>query len=167
MCMKDVSPNTVQPTGQSQQAPVKKCKVRSHRRRRKPAIPSIPLTSAHSLTDKTEPPSRIEACDYHREDTHLHETWGAAGVCFLKKLKNSWVLREEQRFGIFCLVSNSWCTDVQVLSQFCSPSLEWLEVKCLPFYLLREVSVTVIPRFFADQELQIQDENWNLRKSPQ
>lgn len=41
------------------------------------------------------------------------------------------------------LVNNQWCTD-KVLSQFCSPDLETLTIKCRPFYLPREFSFVIL-----------------------
>ena len=37
--------------------------------------------------------------------------------------------------------TTGYCTDIQVLSQHCSLSLELLPIKCRPFYLPREISV--------------------------
>jgi len=31
---------------------------------------------------------------------------------------------KNQGTGVYCLINNNWCMEVQVLSQHCSPSLE-------------------------------------------
>lgn len=52
--------------------------------------------------------------------------------------------------GTAVLVNQSWCTDNKVISQHCSEDVEFLTLKCMPFYLPRElhciiVSVVYIP----------------------
>lgn len=41
-----------------------------------------------------------------------------------------------------CIMTNKcWCADVQTVSSGCSPILEYLMIKCRPFYLPREFTV--------------------------
>lgn len=52
-----------------------------------------------------------------------------------------------KRSGLCINVHDNWCTNVNIVNSHCSPDLEYLTVKCRPFYLPREftaVKVTVV-----------------------
>ncbi|KAK3507045.1 hypothetical protein QTP70_001910 [Hemibagrus guttatus] len=46
--------------------------------------------------------------------------------------------------GICFYINNSWCNDVKVLSQLCSPDLEAFIINCKPFYSPREFSSFIL-----------------------
>ncbi|KAK3528919.1 hypothetical protein QTP70_012862 [Hemibagrus guttatus] len=46
--------------------------------------------------------------------------------------------------GICFYMNNSWCNDVKVLSQLCSPDLEAFIINCKPFYSPREFSSFIL-----------------------
>lgn len=46
--------------------------------------------------------------------------------------------------GLCAYINNSWCTDAKITDMHCSQDLEYLTVKCRPFYLPREHSVVII-----------------------
>ncbi|KAK3528689.1 hypothetical protein QTP70_009067 [Hemibagrus guttatus] len=46
--------------------------------------------------------------------------------------------------GICFYINNSWCNDVKVLSQLCSPNLEAFIINCKPFYSPREFSLFIL-----------------------
>ncbi|KAK3515897.1 hypothetical protein QTP86_020857 [Hemibagrus guttatus] len=46
--------------------------------------------------------------------------------------------------GICFYINNSWCNDVKVLSQLCSPDLEAFTINCKPFYSPREFSSFIL-----------------------
>ncbi len=47
--------------------------------------------------------------------------------------------------GGLCVYTNSsWCTNTVITDTWCSPDLEYLSVRCRPFYLPREFTVIVI-----------------------
>ncbi|KAK3517059.1 hypothetical protein QTP86_019583, partial [Hemibagrus guttatus] len=46
--------------------------------------------------------------------------------------------------GICFYIDNSWCNDVKVLSQLCSPDLEAFIINCKPFYSPREFSSFIL-----------------------
>ncbi|KAF7700486.1 hypothetical protein HF521_003444 [Silurus meridionalis] len=51
----------------------------------------------------------------------------------------------KRRGGGLCIyVNNSWCTDSTVTESHCSVHLEYLMIKCRPFYLPREFSAIVV-----------------------
>ncbi|XP_059805435.1 uncharacterized protein LOC132380556 isoform X1 [Hypanus sabinus] len=52
---------------------------------------------------------------------------------------------DENRGGGVCfLINSSWCSDVKVLASASTANLEYLTVKCRPFYLPREFTVTIL-----------------------
>lgn len=51
----------------------------------------------------------------------------------------------KSRGGVLCIyINNNWCTNATILDQYCSPDLEFLAVKCRPYYLPREFSVVIV-----------------------
>ncbi|CAJ1076957.1 uncharacterized protein LOC125983400 [Xyrichtys novacula] len=46
--------------------------------------------------------------------------------------------------GLCMYVNNSWCTNTVTVDSHCSPDLEYVSVKCRPFYLPREFSVVIL-----------------------
>ncbi|XP_078249882.1 uncharacterized protein LOC144589337 [Pogona vitticeps] len=46
--------------------------------------------------------------------------------------------------GLCVFVRESWCTNSEIITRHCSLELEYLSVKCRPFYLPREFSVVII-----------------------
>uniref|UniRef100_A0A670JPL4 Reverse transcriptase domain-containing protein n=1 Tax=Podarcis muralis TaxID=64176 RepID=A0A670JPL4_PODMU len=46
--------------------------------------------------------------------------------------------------GICVYINNNWSSDIKQMDTHCSPDLEYLVVKCRPFYLLREFNVVII-----------------------
>ena len=42
--------------------------------------------------------------------------------------------------GVCFLINNNWCTDIRIISSGCTPDMEYLTIKCRPFYLPREFS---------------------------
>lgn len=46
--------------------------------------------------------------------------------------------------GLCIYVHKCWCTNAQVTDAHCSPELEYLTIKCRPFYLPREFSAVMV-----------------------
>ena len=46
--------------------------------------------------------------------------------------------------GLCIYINTAWCTDNAHLESHCSPNIEYIMVKCRPFYLPREFSVIII-----------------------
>ena len=46
--------------------------------------------------------------------------------------------------GVCLMVNQSWCTNTKITSQFCSPDIESLTIKCRPHYLPREFSAVIL-----------------------
>ncbi|XP_072374364.1 uncharacterized protein [Scyliorhinus torazame] len=46
--------------------------------------------------------------------------------------------------GVCLLINTSWCLDAATPTTYCSPDLEYLAVKCRPYYLPREFTLAII-----------------------
>ena len=46
--------------------------------------------------------------------------------------------------GVCCMVNNLWCSDVEIISLYCSPDLEHLMIRCRPYYIPREFTSVVV-----------------------
>ncbi|XP_048414141.1 uncharacterized protein LOC125465079 isoform X2 [Stegostoma tigrinum] len=46
--------------------------------------------------------------------------------------------------GVCLLINNSWCSDVATLLSYCSQDLEYLMLKCRPYYLPREFTCVIL-----------------------
>ena len=46
--------------------------------------------------------------------------------------------------GLCIYVNKAWCMDTVIIESHCSPNLEYIMVKCRPFYLPREFTSTVV-----------------------
>ena len=54
-------------------------------------------------------------------------------------------ITNKTRGGGVCFMTNDlWCTNTEVISQFCSQDLECLTIKCHPHYLPRELSSGIL-----------------------
>lgn len=51
--------------------------------------------------------------------------------------------------GLYIYVNNAWCTNAVMTGSHCSENLEYLSVKCRPFYLPREFTCTVIMAIYV------------------
>ena len=45
--------------------------------------------------------------------------------------------------GVCMYINNSWCTDTAIVDSHCCPNLEYVTVKCRPFYLPREFTAVM------------------------
>ncbi len=46
--------------------------------------------------------------------------------------------------GVCIYVSNAWCTSTDIMKMHCSPDIEYLILKCRPFYVPREFTAILI-----------------------
>lgn len=62
------------------------------------------------------------------------------------------------------MTNNIWFDggNVQVITNFCCPNLEYLVIKCLPFYLQREFSAIIAMAVYSENALK--DFHWTLNK---
>lgn len=121
------------------------------------SLPSIFLANVHSLTDKIdELRLRIISHNWIKDCNIMifTETWLNSGVPDSAiELAERYVLRADRtaddsgktRGGGLCIyVNKAWCTDTASIESHCSANLEFLMVKCRPFYLPREFTSTVV-----------------------
>jgi hypothetical protein len=68
------------------------------------------------------------------------------------------------------MINYSWCNcnDIQELKSFCSPDLEFLTIKCRPYYLPRELSSDIVTALYippqADTTTALKELPWTLCK---
>lgn len=59
--------------------------------------------------------------------------------------------------GVCVYINNAWCRDAQMVQRHCSLDLEFLLLKCRPFYLPREFTAVFLEAVYihpqANQEL--------------
>ncbi|KAK7910081.1 hypothetical protein WMY93_014765 [Mugilogobius chulae] len=121
----------------------------------KPALPSIFLSNARSLVNKMDEMSLINTTHRQVKDCSIliiSETWLHAGVpdeaIVLTGRSVHRADRNEEsgktRGGGLCIYTNNrWCTNATVIGKHCSPDLEYIVVRCRPFYMPREFTVVI------------------------
>ena len=68
------------------------------------------------------------------------------------------------------MINDSWCNrnNIQELMSFSSPDLEFLTIKCRPYYLPRELSSVIFTAMYippqADTKTAIKELHWTLCK---
>lgn len=133
--------------------------VRLRRRTNRPPLPSLLLANVQSLENKLcELRARIS---FQREMRDccvicLTETWLSDKVpdsaiqlpgFSVHRADRSQDLTGKSRGGGVCfMINNSWCdyANVHPVKSFCSPDLEYLMIKCRPFWLPREFTAVII-----------------------
>ena len=80
-------------------------------------------------------------------------------------------LSAKRKGGGVCFMNNeSWCkhNSIQELKSFCSPNLEFLTIKCCPYYLPRELSSVIVTAVYippqADTTTVLKELHWTLCK---
>ena len=131
--------------------------VKSRKRCRKPPVPSIIMANVQRLYNKMDELScRInnqrdfrDCCVFSFTETwltslHPDSAMQPPGFTIFRHDRESETTGKFQGGGVCFLVNDKWCTDVKVVSSACSPDLEYITIKCRPFYLPREfTSVTL------------------------
>ncbi|KAK3550119.1 hypothetical protein QTP86_021055, partial [Hemibagrus guttatus] len=131
--------------------------VRLCRRRLRTALPGIFLSNVRSLCNKMDEltlqmnknrdfPTSCVLC--------FTETWlcdlipdsalQLGGFNLYRADRHTELSGKTKGGGICFYINNSWCNDVKVLSQLCSPDLEAFIINCKPFYSPREFSSFIL-----------------------
>ena len=128
-------------------------------RQHRPPLPSILLANVQSLENKLDEfRARLR---FHREVRDCHviaftETWLEPTVKDSAILPEGFAVFRQDRTpesgktkggGVCMFVNKRWCEDAHVTSAGCSSNLEYVMVRCRPFYLPREfagVFMTVV-----------------------
>lgn len=117
----------------------------------RPALPSLLLSNCRSLVNKIDKIRlRVFSDKTSRCVTVFTETWLDNSApdkairlhgCTVYRADRTACSGKKRAGGVCVYINNDWCTAVDITGTHCSPDLEYLAVKCRPFYLPREFSV--------------------------
>ena len=125
--------------------------VRIRRRAHHPQLPSILLTKVQSLDNKVDEIRAKVAFQRDIRDCNilgfteiwlsrdmLSESVQPPGFFMRHANRNKHLWEDEGQVGCF-MINDSWCNrnNIQELKSVCSPDLEFLTIKCQPYYLPR------------------------------
>ncbi len=123
----------------------------------RPALPTLMLSNLRSLENKLDLIQLTRSTQHEARDCCVFvftETWLNDNIpdsaIQLNKLTcyradRDKTLSGKSRGGGLCLyINKEWCNNAAVLSRHCSPLVEFMFVKCRPFYLPREFTAIVI-----------------------
>ena len=123
----------------------------------KPPLPSLWLANVRSLRNKFDELLLLiqTNADFKNCSTIcLTETWLDESVTDAVISPPGFTLLRADRFealshkskggGICFMINERWCNNSTVLHKHCSPHLEYISVKCRPFYLPREIASIIL-----------------------
>ena len=131
-------------------------RARLSRQPHKPSLPSLFITNARSLPNKIEELELTISTQKNIQDCCvmvITETWLTPTIpAEAIKLAGRIAHRADRtsdsgksRGGGLCVYTNTnWCTNAVTTDTYCSPDVEYLSVRCRPFYLPREFTVIII-----------------------
>ncbi|KAL0149686.1 hypothetical protein M9458_054969 [Cirrhinus mrigala] len=123
----------------------------------KPAIPSIVLANVRSLDNKLDYIRLLRSSQRNVKDCCVFvftETWLSDSVpdraiqldqlaCY--HADRVVVAGGKTRGGGLCIyINDAWCRDAVAVCKYCSPVLEFMVIKCRPFYLPREYTAILL-----------------------
>lgn len=120
----------------------------------RPALPSLFLTNARSLVNKMDEirlriiSHRLNNCVMVITETWLDNAVPDAVI----ELAGRSVYRADRTAdsgknkggGVCIYINNAWCISADIIRSHCSPDIEYLSLKCRPFYTPREFTAIVI-----------------------
>ncbi len=123
----------------------------------KPAIPTIVLANVRSLDNKLDYIRLLRSTQRTVRDCCVFvftETWLNNSVpdCAIQleqltcyRADRALVEGGKRRGGGLCVyINNVWCRDAVVVCKHCSPLVEFMIIKCRPFYLPREYTAILL-----------------------
>ncbi len=123
----------------------------------KPAIPTIVLANVRSLDNKLDYIRILRSTQRTVRDCCVFvftETWLNNNVpdCAIQldqltcyRADRALVERGKSRGGRLCVyINDAWCRDAVVVCKHCSPLVEFMIIKCRPFYLPREYTAILL-----------------------
>ncbi len=123
----------------------------------KPAIPTIVLANVRSLDNKLDYIRLLRSTQRTVRDCCVFvftETWLNNSVpdCAIQleqltcyRADRALVEGGKRRDGGLCVyINNVWCRDAVVVCKHCSPLVEFMIIKCRPFYLPREYTAILL-----------------------
>ncbi len=122
-----------------------------------PAIPSLMLSNVRSLENKLDLIQLSRSTQYETRDCCVFvftETWlndnipdsaiQLHGLTCCRADRDSSLSGKTRGGGLCVYINKEWCNNAAVLSKHCSSLVEFMVVKCRPFYLPREFTAIVI-----------------------
>ncbi len=123
----------------------------------KPAIPTIVLANVRSLDNKLDYIRLLRSTQRTVRDCCVFvftETWLNNSVpdCAIQleqltcyRADRALVEGGKRRGGGLCVyINDAWCRDAVVVCKYCSPLVEFMIIKCRPFYLPREFTAILL-----------------------
>lgn len=120
----------------------------------KPPLPSMYLTNARSIEHKRT------IWNYNSPETPtfvtvvITETWLHPQITLLRSDRNKDSGKSRGR-GLCLYVHNNWCNNGIIIDHHCSPDLEFMSVKCRPFFLPRELTVVIVTAVYIPPQANI------------
>ncbi|KAI4889320.1 hypothetical protein NFI96_006060 [Prochilodus magdalenae] len=125
----------------------------------RPAVPSLFLANSRSLVNKmAEIRLRITSNNMNSCVVIITETWlnrsvpdAAIELAGHSVYRADWTEASgKSRGGGLCIyIHNNWCTAADTIEQHCSPDLEFLTLRCRPFFLPREFSAVLLTAVYV------------------
>ncbi len=124
---------------------------------RRPALPTLMLSNVRSLENKlnliqlsrSKQHEARDCCVFVFTETWLNDNIPDSAIqlnrltCY--RADRDTTLSGKSRDGGLCVyINKEWCNNTAVLSKHCSPLVEFMFVKCRPFYLPQEFTAIVI-----------------------
>ncbi len=122
-----------------------------------PAIPSLMLSNVRSLENKLDLIQLSRSTQHETRDCCVFvftETWlndnipdsaiQLHGLTCCRADRDSSLSGKTRGGGLCMYINKEWCNNAAVLSKHCSSLVEFMVVKCRPFYLPREFTAIVI-----------------------
>ena len=78
------------------------------------------------------------------KSSHPDSALQPPGFTIFRQDRDHSVTGKKQGGGVCFLVNNKWCTDVRIISSACTLDLEYITIKCRPFYLPREFNSVIL-----------------------
>lgn len=74
------------------------------------------------------------------------------------RVDRSHALSGKSRWGGICIfINNNWCTNAETVSSHCSEDIEFLTIKCRPFYMPREFTAINITAVYIPSSANTKD----------
>ncbi len=141
--------------------------LRLRKQTHKPPLPSLYLSNARSLVHKMdELELQLTGNRYVRDCCVLIviETWFHPGIPDASvQLAGRTMLCQDRtkdsgksRGGGLCIyVYENWCNNGTIIDRHCSPDIEYMSVRCRPFFLLRELTVVIVTAVYIPPDASV------------
>ncbi|XP_053532800.1 multivesicular body subunit 12Ba isoform X1 [Ictalurus punctatus] len=133
----------------------------------KPPLPSLFLSNARSLVNKIDNLElQLAGNRYVRDccvliitETWLHPRIPDASMQLAGRTMLRWDRTEDSgksRGGGLCMyVHENWCNNGTMIDKHCSPDLEYMSLRCRPFFLPRELTVVIITAVYIPPDANV------------